>query len=79
MSEATVVGIFVDETVAVAVSILFCTEVTVIVSGLFVGVDTGSADCMGDWLGDGDEVSEVEDDCGVEPVEEELEELSPVD
>lgn len=79
MSEATVVGIFVDETVAVAVSILFCTEVTVIVSGLFVGVATGSADCVVDWLGDGDEVSEAEDDCGAESVEEELEELSPVD
>jgi hypothetical protein len=34
---------------------------------------------MVDWLGDGDEVSEAEDDCGAESVEEEFEELSPVD
>jgi hypothetical protein len=67
VSDATVVGIIVLATVAVAVSIFSCTEVTVGVSG--TGVVIGVASGVGDWVVDGVPVDEDSLDDSVEPVE----------
>jgi hypothetical protein len=68
VSEATVVGILVLATVAVAVSIFSCTEVTVGVSGTTVVV--GVASGVGDWVVNGVSVDEVEVDDSTGPLEE---------
>jgi hypothetical protein len=68
VSEAAAVGIIVLATVAVAVSIFSCTEVTVGVKGTVVVV--GAASGVGDWVVDGVPVDEDTFDSSVEPVEE---------
>jgi hypothetical protein len=68
VSEDTVVGILVLATVAVAVSIFSCTEVTVGVSGTTVVV--GVASGVGDWVVNGVSVDEVEVDDSTGPLEE---------
>jgi hypothetical protein len=68
VSEATFVGIVVLATVAVAVSILVCTEVTVGVKGTVVV--TGVASGVVDWLVDGVPLDEDSVTGAVGPVEE---------
>jgi len=63
VSDATVEGIFVDATVAIAVSTLFCTEVTVGDSGCGVPVVLSCG--VGVWLGDGSALAEGEVDGSV--------------
>ena len=68
MSEAAAVGIIVLATVAVAVSIFSCTEVTVGVKGTVVVAGVASGVVV--WLGDGVPLDEVAVDDSVGPVEE---------
>jgi hypothetical protein len=68
VSETAAVGIIVLATVAVAVSIFSCTEVTVGVKGTVVVV--GVASGVVDWLVDGVPLDEDSVTGGVEPVEE---------